>query len=319
MTVDNALVPRTMNEAIRFSTRLAASSLVPKDFQGKPEDILVAMQWGNEVGLPIMSALQNICVINGKPTIYGDAALALVTSHPQYAGHKEWLEGDDAHCLIRRTVSTGEVVETERTFSMGDAQRARLNNKAGPWKDYPKRMLQMRARGFAIRDAFPDAIKGISIDDDRPIKDVDVTPANPLDATFGEQPPENDPLGSPLTAITKAPIPKVPEDIAPPVGEPVRGENEVPWELRIDNEVIECLDADMWHGEFVEAIGRAANEDGVSLEDRRHNASVIKKVNDETIERLQGERPELGADIYQRYERMIKALSAMARNEKDRA
>lgn len=50
---------------------------------------------------------------------------------------------------------------TERTFTKDDAIKSKLWGKAGPWQQYPDRMLQMRARGFAIRDAFPDAIKGI--------------------------------------------------------------------------------------------------------------------------------------------------------------
>jgi hypothetical protein len=50
-----------------------------------------------------------------------------------------------------------------RTFSVADAKRAKLWFKAGPWTTYPDRMLQMRARGFAIRDTFPDALRGVII------------------------------------------------------------------------------------------------------------------------------------------------------------
>ena len=48
-----------------------------------------------------------------------------------------------------------------RTFSVADAKRAKLWFKAGPWTTYPDRMPQMRARGFAIRDTFPDALRGV--------------------------------------------------------------------------------------------------------------------------------------------------------------
>ncbi len=33
--------------------------------------------------------------------------------------------------------------------------------KQGPWTQYPERMLKLRARGFTLRDAFPDVLKGI--------------------------------------------------------------------------------------------------------------------------------------------------------------
>jgi hypothetical protein len=50
-----------------------------------------------------------------------------------------------------------------RTFSEADAKKAGLWGKSGPWAQYPARMLQMRARGWALRDAFPDALKGLGI------------------------------------------------------------------------------------------------------------------------------------------------------------
>lgn len=306
------LVPKTMGEAIKFSKMLAASNMVPESFKGKPEDILVAVQWGSEIGLPIMSALQNIAVIQGKPVIYGDAALALVTSHRDYAGHQEWIEADTAHCLIKRKVGA-EIVETERTFSSGNAKTARLAEK-DVWKKYPARMLQMRARGYAIRDSFPDALKGIGIDDDR--EDIkDITPANPLDAAFGEETPESEALGAPPVAITGASVPEVSEkpDVSPERLEPPE-ESRV-WELILDAGIIECIDADMWYGEFIAAVDRAANEEGVPIKDRRHNASVIKKANDDTIGRLLDEREDLGTDINVRYKKLIKALSAKAKED----
>jgi hypothetical protein len=48
-----------------------------------------------------------------------------------------------------------------RRFSIGEAKRASLLGKPGPWQEYPSRMLRMRARSFAARDAFPDVLRGI--------------------------------------------------------------------------------------------------------------------------------------------------------------
>ena len=72
------LAPQNMTEAMDFSKMLASSQMVPKQYQRKPQDILVAVQWGYELGLQPLQALQNIAIINGKPSVYGDAALALV-------------------------------------------------------------------------------------------------------------------------------------------------------------------------------------------------------------------------------------------------
>jgi 4-hydroxythreonine-4-phosphate dehydrogenase len=76
--------PATLGEAMEFSKMLADSTMVPRAYQGKPQDIMVCVQWGYEIGLAPMQALQNIAVINGKPSVYGDAAMALVQAIPTF-------------------------------------------------------------------------------------------------------------------------------------------------------------------------------------------------------------------------------------------
>jgi hypothetical protein len=161
-TTNRGFAPTTLTEAMTFSDMLANSSMVPKAYQGKPQDILVCVQWGMEMGLAPMQALQNIAVINGKPSVYGDAAMALVQASPVCEDVEEFFEGEGtpnpvAVCVAKRK---GRKPVTAR-FSVEDAKRAGLWGKQGPWSAYPKRMMQMRARGFALRDAFPDVLKGM--------------------------------------------------------------------------------------------------------------------------------------------------------------
>ena len=161
LTLKTALEPTTLQEAMRFSDILAGSTMVPRDFQGKPGNVLVAIQWGREVGLGPLQALQNIAIINGRPSIWGDAAIALVRGHPDCLSVQEGVEGEgearQGWCEVTRR---GEQPQ-RRTFSVADAKRAGLWGKSGPWTQYPDRMLQLRARGFAIRDVFPDALRGV--------------------------------------------------------------------------------------------------------------------------------------------------------------
>lgn len=152
-----SLAPKDLDEAMRFADMLASSSIVPKDYIGKPGNCLVAIQWGMELGLQPMQAMQSIAVINGRPSLWGDAMLALVKAHPAFEWIKEECDGSVAVCTIKRR---GEP-EVTQSFSLEEAKRAGLTGKQGPWTQYPKRMLQMRARGFALRDAFPDALRGV--------------------------------------------------------------------------------------------------------------------------------------------------------------
>jgi hypothetical protein len=153
--------PTTFDDAWKMATILAASDLVPKEFKGKPENCLIAMQWGSDIGLPGLQALQNIAIINGKPSIYGDAAKALVISRADCEDIQEYFDGEGgtltAVCVVKRR---GKSAVTS-TFSIADAKLAGLFGKLGPWTQYRNRMLQMRARSFALRDAFPDALKGL--------------------------------------------------------------------------------------------------------------------------------------------------------------
>ena len=152
-----SLAPRNMAEAMEFAKLVSQSDVVPKDFKGKPANVLVAVQWGMELGLAPMQAMQNIAVINGRPSIWGDAMLAICQAHPAFEGINETVTDEGCTVEVRRNGKPAVV----RTFTMEDAQKAGLAGKQGPWTQYPKRMMQMRARSFALRDAFADALKGI--------------------------------------------------------------------------------------------------------------------------------------------------------------
>jgi hypothetical protein len=208
-TQGNGFAPATIDEAMRLADTLSRSSMVPRAYQGKPEDILVATIWGKEIGLATLQALQNIAVINGKPSVYGDAAMALVQASAVCEDVQEYFEGEGtpnpiAVCVAKRR-GRKEVVAK---FSVEDAKRAGLWGKQGPWQAYPKRMMQMRARGFALRDAFPDVLKGLITaeeaqdypDEAKPRQAKDITPRNPLDVIA---PPVSQPISDPV-AIAQA-------------------------------------------------------------------------------------------------------------------
>ncbi len=152
----------TFDDAYRFAQMVAKSEFAPKDFRGKPESCLLAIQHGSEIGLSPMQSLQNIACINGRPAIWGDAALALCLASPVCDGIHETMEGDgDNMTAVCKTSRKGKDANVVARFSVADAKKAGLWGKQGPWTQYPKRMLQLRARGFALRDAFPDVLKGL--------------------------------------------------------------------------------------------------------------------------------------------------------------
>ena len=154
-----SLTPQSLNEALQFADMLSKSNMVPKDYQGNPANCIIAMQWGMEIGLQPLQAMQNIAVINGRPAIWGDAMLAIVRGSGLLERITEEPTDTGCTCAVKRK---GEP-EVVRTFTLEDAKRAGLAGKQGPWQQHPKRMMQMRARAFALRDVFPDVLRGVHI------------------------------------------------------------------------------------------------------------------------------------------------------------
>lgn len=152
--------PQNLTEAMTLAKMVADSDLVPKDYRGKSANVIVAWQLGAELGLHPMQAVQNIAVINGRPGVWGDAVLALVMGRNVLADFSEWFEGEGdnltAYCKVTRK---GIPTPFIRSFSVADAKAAGLFGK-DTYRAYLKRMLQMRARGFALRDSCPDVLKG---------------------------------------------------------------------------------------------------------------------------------------------------------------
>jgi hypothetical protein len=179
-----------LDTALRISKIIAASGLLPRSFYENNNDpvacCFVAIQLGGEIGMSPMCAVQNIAVINGRPALYGPAQLAVVEASGKLAAIEERIEGegDDrvAVCTVQRV---GRPPKTVR-FGVRDAQRAGLwdkrgrNGAPGPWQQYPERMLQARARSFALRDVFPDVLLGLGVSAEEIADGLDpTTPVEP--------------------------------------------------------------------------------------------------------------------------------------------
>lgn len=296
LTTTNSFAPVTMDEAIRFSDMLAKSSMVPKQYQGKPEDVMVAVIWGKEIGLAPLQALQNISVINGKPSVYGDAAMALVQNSPVCEDIQEYFENEAspnpvAVCIAKRK-NRKEVVAK---FSLEDAKRAGLWGKQGPWSAYPKRMMQMRARGFALRDAFPDVLKGLITseeaqdypEDSQPVKAVT---RNPLDALAPPKAPEIemptpnlDDINAELVEVM-AEEPVVEQEAEPVDVVTASGD----WILNIPGKDASSFpDYPMWAEAYESLADKVSRASKIPARDRMTKLRELREANEDTIKRVQ--------------------------------
>lgn len=156
-----ALSPK-MREMLAFATELSNSGIVPMAYIGRPSAVFAAIQYGREFKLPPMSALQNIAVINGKPTLGTDLMVSLAMKHPEWAGY-EILKSDETEASVvvyRYSEKLERIMKYTSSFTVKDAEKAGLLRPNSPWEKWRKRMLKHRAMAFAIRDAFPDVLSG---------------------------------------------------------------------------------------------------------------------------------------------------------------
>lgn len=219
--IDGRVSPDSLEGMFRLAGMYAAANLVPKSLEGRsPEEtrsrVCVAIEAGMGVGLTPNQALQYVMVVNQRPCLWGDAPLALVRRSPWCVGVTEGIEGlDDQGNLTPRSVAVcvavrrkpDNTIETiERRFSAADAATAGLKGKNGPWSNYPKRMMQLRARAFALRDAFPDVILGLGI-------------AEEYDDFRGEQSARLEDVQSRVAALPSGPA----KDVVVPMEQPSAG------------------------------------------------------------------------------------------------
>jgi hypothetical protein len=169
------IVPRNIDEIFRLASAIAKSGMAPKDM-ATPEKLTVAIMTGLELGLPPIFAINKIAVINGRPTLWGDAIPGLLWSRNFKLDETMTGDGDNRCATCTVTRPHGETIT--RTFGVKDAKKAGLWGKAGPWTQYPDRMLSMRARAFAARDGASDVLGGLYLREE-----IDDTPAEPVDIT----------------------------------------------------------------------------------------------------------------------------------------
>lgn len=201
----HGIYPQSFEDLFRAARVYHASGIV-KDAKSV-EQVLIKLDYGASLGLSCSQAAIHLALINDRPVIWGDMALAIIRSSGLLERFHEKIEQDPkegivATCTIKRRDYPDERVAT---FSEADARTAGLWNSTVAWKRYPRRMLQMRARMYALRDEFADLLMGLTV-------------ADPMDTTILQEEPAASAKAEPATkteALVEA-IKSAEEDGEPP-------------------------------------------------------------------------------------------------------
>jgi len=165
---EGLVVLETMRELTSMVKHYMRAGMVPRGLEGRNQSetearVAVAIEYGMALGFTSLQSMAQVCIVNNRPSLWGDALLSLCLKHPAWAGQKvEWTgSGENRVCTYTCfRMCQGQAMAYTISFGAADAKRAGLLGKPGPWQQYPDRMMLARARAFALRDSFPDALQG---------------------------------------------------------------------------------------------------------------------------------------------------------------
>lgn len=155
---------KSFDQMARVAGMLAKSSIVPQNYQGKPEDCFLAVEMAARMNTSPLMVMQNLFVVKGKPSWAGQACMAFINACGKFRNVKHVYTGtkgtDSRGCYVTAVrLSDGEVVNgTEVTIAMAKAEGWITNPK---WKNMPEQMLGYRAASFFARMYCPDALLGL--------------------------------------------------------------------------------------------------------------------------------------------------------------
>lgn len=165
----------TLGDEMRVCNTLVTSKMVPESLN-TAQKLFAARQLCRELGLPVMSAIRQVYVVNGSPTLWGDTPLAIVRRSQLLVFIDEYLiDAEYNRISVKNKNLKAEIFASvceiqrkdgerrEYVFTVDQAQAAGLLNKNGPWKNYRSRMMQMKARGLALKNEFSDVLMGVGM------------------------------------------------------------------------------------------------------------------------------------------------------------
>lgn len=158
--------PKMMNLSFRTARMLSTSAMVPSAYKNSPENCLVAIDIANRMGVSPLMVMQNLYVVQGKPSWSGSFCAAAVNGSGRFSPLEFVFvgeEGTPSHgCFARaRRLSNGAVCVSETVTMQMAKSEGWLNKGGSKWQTMPKQMMMYRAAAFFARVHCSDILMGL--------------------------------------------------------------------------------------------------------------------------------------------------------------
>lgn len=233
---DNSLV-----QFMEVAKVFAVSELVPSTYRLKPANCLVALEMAHRVGVSPMAVMQNLNIINGRPSWSAQYIIAAVNSCGRFSQLQYEMtgEGESRSCVAWATAKDGKRIESPVvSIAMAKAE-GWLGRTGSKWKTMPDLMLRYRAASFFGRLNCPEFLFGMmSEEESEEIPAVTVSSPKTTKKAATAEVVETKPVEVAPVVVPPAPVATsqpaataTPPQAAAPTGQPATSQqvNELLW------------------------------------------------------------------------------------------
>lgn len=163
---------KLMQNLYKTAKLYASSSMIPQNYQGRPDNCFVALELAGRMGVSPTLVMQNLIVVQGRPSWSGQGCIALINGCGKFTHDLDFvmvgsLEEDNRGCFCRavRKSDGKELIGTTITIDLAKKE-GWFDKKGSKWQTMPEQMLMYRAASFFARTYCPEVLMGFSTADE---------------------------------------------------------------------------------------------------------------------------------------------------------
>lgn len=154
------------NNLLEQAKFLSNSTIVPVQYQRKPENCYIAIDMANRMGVPVMMVMQNLYIVQGKPSWSGTAIKSMLENSGKFEDLETVYVGqpntDNWGAFVTAKLKKNGKVLKGATVTIKTAKDEGWYNKSGSkWKTMPELMLTYRANAWFARQFAPELLMGL--------------------------------------------------------------------------------------------------------------------------------------------------------------
>lgn len=166
---ESAFSVQGFEHAQRVAKMLSVSSLIPEQYRGKIENVMIAMEMANRMGISPLMVMQNLYVVKGNPGWSGPFVIATINSSKRYRDDLKFEvsgEKDDYGYTAYTFDHDGKRIDGTKVDWKMVKGEGWLDKGGSKWKTMPEQMFRYRAAAFFGRVYTPDLLMGMQTVDE---------------------------------------------------------------------------------------------------------------------------------------------------------